>query len=413
MKHNRLIIFFTGFGLLVSGIVTPVDAAIVHPQITSSASVVADLKTGQVIAEKNGTKRLPIASVSKLIVIYMVEQAITNGKLSPNQQVKVPTDIAKFSEDTSVVNIPLSTDKPYTVAQLEQAALITSSNSAAMLLANLVSGSQENYYKDAQKLLKSWNIKNAKIYSSSGLKDGDLDAFNDNNVNDDKENVLSAREVALIAKKLVDKFPDITKITSKKETDFPDKDGKLQTIKSTDELLSNKDYMFVGLKTGVTPANGGNFVGITKIDDEPVITVILNSGKDNPDQTKFDDTIKVLNDVKKNTTIKNIDEKTSYQFIKAATKNGKVNLVASTDKKVFVSRNNDMKLVSKLRFNKKLSLPFSKDQVIATKELKLSENDANDYLEENSEKVDYKVVKNISKTNDLLVEGRFFMNLFK
>ncbi|SUP59580.1 D-alanyl-D-alanine carboxypeptidase dacA precursor [Weissella viridescens] len=208
-----------------------VQAAVVTPNTNMGSAVVIQANTGQVLADQNGRERLPVASVSKLIVVYMLEQKIQNHELALDQKVKVPTDIAAFSQDASVANVPMTTNRTYTVSQILDATLIESSNAAAMELAHLVAGSQEDYYRQAETLLSSWGIKNPKMYSASGLRNGDLGTFEDNSVAPSAENKFSAREIALIAKHLVDDYPQILTYTQKKEADFPLPDGTNMTLK--------------------------------------------------------------------------------------------------------------------------------------------------------------------------------------
>lgn len=68
--------------LLVTGIATSASAATVTPKVDAQSAVVADVQTGQVLADKNGNERMPIASISKLLTVYLVEQAIKEGRLS-------------------------------------------------------------------------------------------------------------------------------------------------------------------------------------------------------------------------------------------------------------------------------------------------------------------------------------------
>lgn len=410
MKYKKITLFVaTSILFLNSG---SVSAAIVTPTVTSKAAVVADLNTGQVIADKNGSQRLPIASISKLLVIYMTEQAIKDKKISRNQTVTIPHNISVFSKDTSVVNIPLRESfKTYTVNDLEKAALLPSSNSAAMALANLVAGNQDNYYKKAEQLLNTWNIKNTTIYSSSGLRDGDLGAFNNKSVDDKMENTLSAREVAIIAKKIINEFPNILNITSLEKTSFPTETGSSQEIKSTDLLLNNKSYKFTGLKTGVTPNNGGNFVGLTKLNNEPIITVVLNSGAQNPDEVKFSDTIKLLDEVSKTTKVQSISDKKTLNKIDAKTKNGIIDINTIGKNQIFVPKSKKVKLNSKINY-KKIDLPIKKDQTVAKRMLEVNNDRVNDYLQAQPT-INYSSSKDIKKANIFVIGFRHFMSIFK
>ena len=126
--------------LLVTGIATSASAATVTPKVDAQSAVVADVQTGQVLADKNGNERMPIASISKLLTVYLVEQAIKEGRLSMQSQIKVPASIVAISNEPALANVPLSTERAYTIQELMEMALIKSANAAALALGYAVSG---------------------------------------------------------------------------------------------------------------------------------------------------------------------------------------------------------------------------------------------------------------------------------
>lgn len=166
-----------------------------------------------------------------------------------------------------------------------------------MALAELVAGSQTAYYRQASQLLQKWGIKHVHIYSASRLRDGDLGHFNQVNVADNFENKLSAREVAIVARQLVQRFPNILKITRQSQNYFPSITGHETVLQSTDKLLAHSDYNVQGLKTGTTAHDRVNFTGYATIKGRPVISVVLNDavGKN------FTDTEALLDQAKQQT----------------------------------------------------------------------------------------------------------------
>jgi D-alanyl-D-alanine carboxypeptidase (penicillin-binding protein 5/6) len=283
------------FGTILN--LNSISAALVTPTTIGQGQLVADLATGQVIAKKNDQQRLPIASISKLLVVYMVEEAIQEGRLKEDTLVTVIPNIVTFSHNNGVANVPLSTQQRYTIHDLLNMALLPSSNSAAMTLASVVSGNQKKYYQQAEQLLASLGIKKAEIVSASGLRDGDLDAFNDPKVSDNTENMLSAREVAIIASRLITKYPSVLKITNQLVASVPGSNGTTMLIKNTDTILGGPKYHFEGLKTGTTPYDGGNFVGVATVQGRKVLTVLLNTGLGSATQSKFTGTEQMLDQV--------------------------------------------------------------------------------------------------------------------
>ena len=378
-------------GLMAAGVLasvgTSASAALVDPGLQSTkAGVVVDAQTGQVIADQNGTERLPIASTTKLITMYMVKEAIKSVKISLSQKVKVPEDIAAFSQDLSVANTPMTAEKTYTVQQLIDAMMVPSSNGAALLLANLLGGSQAKFEKMMEAKLESWGIAGVKIYSPSGLTNGDMKKFKDASAEDDVENEMSARELAVVARRLVVDFPDVLKTAQQKTVEFPAVSGGTETMNNTNELLGNEtfDLNWLGLKTGTTPNAGGNFVGVTKIQGRPVVSVVLNSGDNADAAAKFNATL---------TMVKKADDAVKVQKVASGLKPAKntVSVLTAKDGKVsyktkgtatfFVPAGESAttKAVN-AKLSKKITAPLKQNEKLGTAQLESSFAAANDWL---------------------------------
>ncbi len=378
-------------GLMAAGVLasvgTSASAALVDPGLQSTkAGVVVDAQTGQVIADQNGMERLPIASTTKLITMYMVKEAIKSGKISLSQKVKVPEDIAAFSQDLSVANTPMTAEKTYTVLQLIDAMMVPSSNGAALLLANLLGGSQAKFEKMMEAKLESWGIAGVKIYSPSGLTNGDMKKFKDASAEDDVENEMSARELAVVARRLVVDFPDVLKTAQQKTVEFPAVSGGTETMNNTNELLGNEtfDLNWLGLKTGTTPNAGGNFVGVTKIQGRPVVSVVLNSGDNADAAAKFNATL---------TMVKKADDAVKVQKVASGLKPAKntVSVLTAKDGKVsyktkgtasfFVPAGESAttKAVN-VKLSKKVTAPLKQNEKLGTAQLESSFAAANDWL---------------------------------
>lgn len=378
-------------GLMAAGVLasvgTSASAALVDPGLQSTkAGVVVDAQTGQVIADQNGTERLPIASTTKLITMYMVKEAIKSGKISLSQKVKVPEDIAAFSQDLSVANTPMTAEKTYTVQQLIDAMMVPSSNGAALLLANLLGGSQAKFEKMMEAKLESWGIAGVKIYSPSGLTNGGMKKFKDSSADEDVENEMSARELAVVARRSVLDFPDVLKTAQQKTVEFPAVSGGTETMNNTNELLGNEtfDLNWLGLKTGTTPNAGGNFVGVTKIQGRPVVSVVLNSGDNADAAAKFNATL---------TMVKKADDAVKVQKVASGLKPAKntVSVLTAKDGKIsyktkgtatfFVPAGESAttKAVN-AKLSKKITAPLKQNEKLGTAQLESSFAAANDWL---------------------------------
>src|SRR5699024_496110 len=139
----------------------------------------------------------------------------------------------------------------------------------------------------------------------------DLGLFNDSSTPDSMENKLSAREVAIVARKLVEKYPNILNLTQLERATFPSSGENDTTLTNTNKLLGKQsDYNIKGLKTGTSPFNGVNFVGYASIKNRSILTVTLNA----PMSYNFVDTIAILNEINSNTRIDKIKNRTSINI---------------------------------------------------------------------------------------------------
>lgn len=351
------------------------QAALFQPQVSAAAAILVDQQTGQVVAQKNSRQRLPIASISKLLVIYLIEQKIACQQLKPQQTVTITPKIAALSQDHSVANVSLSTQQKYTIRQLETAALLPSSNSAAMALAQVLAGSQEKFCRQAEQLLQRWGISRTHWYTASGLRGAtSVPARKGKFI---QENCLSAREVAIVAQHLLQDYPKILHITQQTQAAFPQPNGHFGVIHNTNSLLQTSAYHFQGLKTGTTAVDGQNFVGVTRLKGRPVITVVLNA----PAEQQFKATTALLNQATRKTQVVNLRPQQSIYVANAQTTNNRI-LVRSQKKVTLFFRPNDKSTInSKMHFvTPVLQAPLAKNKVVSQQTIRLQNPIYNDYL---------------------------------
>lgn len=260
-----------------------------EPEVNASAAMAFDTNTGQVIYSKDTNKKVAIGSITKIITLYLVTQAIKDGKIKESDQLTPTPEQSEMTQDDELTNVRLDMDKAYTVKDLYDAAWIVSSNSAAMMLAQKVSGDQTSFIKLMRKTLKSWGIKDAEINNVSGLNNSDLKEGMYLG-NSDAENKLSVNDIAIITKHILNKYPEILKTTSQQRLVFPE-GSETKTYPSLNLLLDGaRDYQagyeFDGLKTGTTKQAGDSFVGTLPMGNSRIVTIVMNAGGDDNDQDK-------------------------------------------------------------------------------------------------------------------------------
>jgi D-alanyl-D-alanine carboxypeptidase (penicillin-binding protein 5/6) len=251
--------------------------------VNAKAAISIDAKTGKVLYAKNANTALPIASMTKLITVYLLREAIKSGKVKWTDKVTPDHEIYSISQDKSLSNVPLRADGSYSVKELYQATLIYSANAAAMMLGDIVAGSQDKFIDMMNAKLKSWGIEDATIVNACGLNNSDLGSYIVSGTSKTDENKMSAQDMALVAQKLLTDFPDVLNTTSIAHKTFRAGTDDATKMDNWDWMLpglvyNQSDLKVDGLKTGTTDTAGDCFTGTATKNGMRIITVVLNAG---------------------------------------------------------------------------------------------------------------------------------------
>ncbi len=240
-------------------------------------AIAMDYTTGKAVWSKSANTARPIASVSKLMTLYLVLQKVDGNASTWNQVVDTSSKgLIAMSKSSSCGGFLFQTGHTYTVRELYDAALLDSSNNAAIALGEWVAGSNAKFIQQMNAQAKSWNLGKASFVSASGLENSDLKAFG-YAYGTANANMVSAKDVALIARHLIQDYPQILTdgaVGSKTV------DGQL--CYNYNNMLSGRKYYKAslnvdGLKTGYTPLAGYCFVGTgQQAGKHRVITVVLH-----------------------------------------------------------------------------------------------------------------------------------------
>ncbi len=211
-----------------------IKGELVVDDLPAKSYILADYKTGQVLYEKNADEKLSIASITKIMTMLLVVEAIENKKLSLNDMVVVTKNAKSSVEEASLW---LAVGEKISVKDLLKAVAISSCNDAARILAEHIAGSEKKFVELMNKRAKEIGMKNTNFCNASGL--------------DDKKQYSTARDVAKLAKEIL-KYAWITNYTSRVKEKF--KNSKF--VLSNTNLLLQSYRGCNGLKTGTTKMAG-------------------------------------------------------------------------------------------------------------------------------------------------------------
>ena len=256
------------------------------------AAYAIDADTGQVLYQKNANKTYPIASLTKILTLAVIEQDIRDHKLSWNQKIKITPAVAKVANDWHFSNVQLNAGESYTVRQLAESMMIVSADGSTEALALADAGSTAAFNKKMQAMARKAGVTDAKIYNMIGLPNKNLGKNKLKGVDGDAENKLSAKDLALISQYMIKHYPETLKITKKKFANFKITEGQEYQMVNINALLPQngyapKDWEIDGLKTGNTDAAGKCIVTTGTYMGHRVILVGLHTKGDWNNQSKM------------------------------------------------------------------------------------------------------------------------------
>lgn len=274
------------------GVFTRVHADTAAFQMDARAAYAIDAESGQVLYQKNATKRYPIASVIKILTLGVILQDIRDHHLKWDQKIKITPAVAKMADDWHFSNVPLVNGEEYTVRQLVDSMMLVSADGSTEALALADAGSTAAFNKKMQAFAKKAGVTDAKIYNMIGLPNGDLGEHKLKGVDKDAENLLSAKDVALISKYLVEKYPETLDITKQKFANFDVTKEQQYLMTNVNALLPQNGFApkngeIDGLKTGNTDRAGKFIVSTGTFAGRRIILVALHTKGEWNDQSKM------------------------------------------------------------------------------------------------------------------------------
>ncbi len=266
--------------------------------IAAKHAIAVEVSTGKVLYEQDAQTPASIASISKLLSVYLVYEALEKGEIQLDTMVDISDYPYSLTANTELSNVNLDA-RSYSVSDLLNASLITSSNSAIIALAEKIAGSEAAFVDKMKAKVAEWGITDATIVNTSGLDNSDLGENIYPGSKPDDSNQFSALDVAIIARRLILDYPQVLNITSLNAYDFGE-----YTYYSTNQMLSEGTHArggVDGLKTGTSNSAGSSFVATTIQANMRIITVVLNAtdGLTNSDN-RFVETNNLMNYVYNN-----------------------------------------------------------------------------------------------------------------
>jgi len=152
-----------------------------------ASAILMDAATGQVLYEQNADQALPPASVTKIMTLLLVMEAIDSGKISLTDAVTVSAHAASMGGS----QVYLKEGEQMSVEEMLKCVVIASANDCAVALAEFVAGSEESFVRAMNERAAALGMSNTHFENTNGLDDT---ATN---------HVISARDIAIMSRELI------------------------------------------------------------------------------------------------------------------------------------------------------------------------------------------------------------------
>lgn len=257
-----------------------------QPQLAGVKSAfIIDALNGQVIYNFQEDEPVEIASLSKLLVVYLVYKSIDEGKLALEQEVAISDQAYALSQDYNIANVPLRQDLRYRIEDLIEATVLGSANGACLALAEALAGSQDACVQMMERQLQAWNVGSFQLYNATGLS-VDYQPQDVGSNKNGKTNTMTARAVAAISYHLLKEYPkvlDYSKISKKLfQEDTPD----AFEMNNPNKMLKTADYNLSysnldGLMVTSSPEDNFSMVSTLENNKMRMIAIVLGVKEEN------------------------------------------------------------------------------------------------------------------------------------
>lgn len=224
-------------------------------EIKAKSALLMSANTGEVIFEMDCDTKCPIASITKIMTMLLVMEAIEQNKITLN-------DVVVASEHACSMGgsqVYLAVGEEFTVHDLLKAVAVHSANDASVALAEHVAGSEGVFVSMMNEKAKELGMVNTNFLDCSGLTD--------------EGHYSTARDIAVMSRELITKHPLIIEYTTIRHDTF--RSGTFD-LDNTNHLIGRYRGM-TGLKTGVTDAAGYCLAATASRDGLDLISVILGA----------------------------------------------------------------------------------------------------------------------------------------
>ena len=245
-------------------------------EVTAPSAILMEMTTGTVLYEKDADTARPPASVTKVMTMLLIFDALAEGKIQLEDEVTT----SEYASSMGGSQVFLETGEKQTVETLLKCISVASANDACVAMAEYISGNEEEIVRQMNLRAEGLGMKHTHFVNCNGL--------------DAEGHETSARDIALMSRELLLKYPEIhnyctiwmeniTHTTSKGSSEFG--------LTNTNKLIRQYEYA-TGLKTGSTGKAKFCVSATAEKNDVSLIAVIMGA---EDSKARFKDAVTLLN----------------------------------------------------------------------------------------------------------------------
>ncbi len=239
----------------------------------SESAILMETSTGKILYEKDADIERAPASMTKIMSMILIMDAIHNGNLTLDDKVVISENASSMGGS----QVYLNTGESYKVKELLKSIAIASANDAVVAMSEKIGGTEEKFVEMMNNKCEEIGCTHTHFVNPHGL--------------DAEGHYSSARDMGLMGTYLVTNYPEILEYTSIYEDYLQRPDGSNTWLVNTNKLV--RFYSDVdGLKTGFTSTAGYCLTSTAKKNNMRLVGVVM--GVDSPDN-RTSDTVKMLN----------------------------------------------------------------------------------------------------------------------
>ena len=250
---------FAMMTVLITLVVLPFPVQAADLKVAGKSAALMDVATGTVLYESNSHERLAPASVTKVMTMLLIMEAVDSGKIAM-------TDTVTASETAAAKGgsqIYLKAGETMSVSDMLKSIAVSSANDCACAMAEHIAGSEEAFVAQMNQRAAELGMQDTHFVNCTGLDDGENAA----------EHRTSAHDIALMSRQLLKNHPDIKQFTT----------IWMDTVRNGTFGLSNTNKLIrfyqgaTGLKTGFTSGAGYCLSATAQREGMELIAVVMGA----------------------------------------------------------------------------------------------------------------------------------------